>query len=488
MAGQIQHSQHLAASSINSFAAAQAPPADEVKSISFKKYSECFSGIDKTRSLDKANEFYALNKSKFTFDEKCSPEFIKKTKEEFLVICQWQAGRDLFSKIFERYPKLSYKEYYKNGCTPSGQQVQLAPEEQYYYTYINENNEQELHFQPEWMNHVHEVIHLYMHDASRSPVWEEPTLGPEFHNMEEQIVITGFDKDSINYHPFNENLFHYLSDTPFRSSHEGVIALNADQPFSSVDCVNANALGALRKLKSVNTPQKINEKNVHPLTHACHLNKLKIVNYLIDNGADIKVIDDYGSPLHACVNTVDSKDYIQQLIRAGADVNCRDQQNVTPLMKAVTHNDLGALQALIEKGADVNCESDFKETPLCKAVKRSNWNIAKQLIEAGANVKHQDNNLVTPLMMICRERNPSAVIIDLVLKRLQPADINCKNVLGETALMIALELKNWDVAKRLIEAGADVKQENNDHETPLTIARGKNAPSDVIDLFSETST
>ena len=75
MAGQVQHSQHLAGSGINPLAAAQAHPADEVKSISFKKYSQCFAGIDKTRSVDKANEFYALNKSKITFDEKCSPEF-----------------------------------------------------------------------------------------------------------------------------------------------------------------------------------------------------------------------------------------------------------------------------------------------------------------------------------------------------------------------------------------------------------------------------
>ncbi len=487
MAGQVRHSHHVATSGINPLAAPQAGQADDVKSISFKKYSQCFAGIDKTRSVEKANEFYALNKSKFTFDEKCSREFIKKTKEEFLVICQWQVGRDLFSKIFERYPKLSYEEYYKNGCSPFRQQVQLAPEEQYYYTYINENNEQELHFQPEWMNHVHEVIHLYKHDESRTAIFEDPTLDPEFDNMEEQIVITGFDKDSINYHPFNENLFHYLSDTPFRSSHGGVLALNANQPFTSVDCVNANALGALRKLKNVNTPQKIEGKNVHPLTHACHLNNLKIVNYLIDNGADIKVIDDYGSPLHACVNTVDSKGFIQQMIRAGADVNCRDQQNLTPLMKAVTHNDLGALEALIEGEADVDCQDEFKETPLCKALNRPNWKIAKQLIEAGANVKLPNNNLVTPLMTICRERDPSAVIIDLVLKRLKPADINCKNVFGETALMIALEHKNWDLAKRLIEEGADVKKENNDQETPLTIAIGKKAPSSVIDLLSKTS-
>ena len=382
--------------------------------------------------------------------------FIKKTKEEFLVICQWQAGRDLFSKIFERYPKLSYEEYYKNGCSPSAQQVQLAPEEQYYYTYINENNEQELHFQPEWMNHVHEVIHLYEHDKSRTPVWEDPTLDPEFHNMEEQIVITGFDEDPTNYHPFNENLFHYLSDSPFRSSHGGVIALNADQPFSSVDCVNANALGALRKLKSVNTPQKIKEKNVHPLTHACHLNNLKTVNYLIDNGADIKVVDDYGSPLHACIDIGDSKGSIQRLIRAGADVNCRDQQNLTPLMKAVFHNDQGALHTLIEGGAAVDCEDDFKETPLFRAVKRPNWNIAKLLIEAGADVKHQNKYNVTPLMVFCRDHHPSAEIIELLLKRLKAADLDCKDAWGETALMIALQHENWDIAKRLIEAGADL--------------------------------
>ncbi len=486
MASPVQNSQRLAASGINPLTAPQAGQADDVKSTLFKTYSEHFKGIDKTRSVEKANEFYDLNKSKFTFDEKCSPEFIKKTTEEFLVICEWQAGRDLFSQIFERYPKLSYKESCNNGCSTLGQRIALAPDEQYYYTYINENNEQELYFQPGWITHVHEVIHLYESNASRTPVLEDPTLDPEFHNMEEQIVITGFDKAPMNYHPVNENLFHYLSDTPFRSSHGGVIVLKADQPFSSVDCVNANALGTLRKIKGVNTPQKIKEKKVHPLSQACYLNNIKIVNYLIDNGADVKVIDDYGSPLHASIGTRNggSKGSIQQLIRAGADVNCRDQQNSTPLMKAAVRSDSDAMKALIEGGADIDCEDDFRDTPLITALRRPNWNIAKQLVEAGADVKHQNKNNVTPLMMFCSARDPSAVVIDLLLKRLKAADIDRKDAWGETALMIALKHENWDIAKQLIEAGADVNQQNNDQETPLTIAHQKNAPSNIIDLLS----
>jgi hypothetical protein len=438
---------------VNPLTVIQSGPGDDKRLALFKKYPEYFSGVDKNRSVEKAKEFYDLNASKFVFDDKCSQEFIKKTKEEVLEICQWGAGRELFAKMFEYYPNLKYMQYCRNSCSPSKQLVQLCPEEQYYYTYINENNEQALHFSPGWITHVHELIHLYkdaVDEDGRDDVFCEPSIDQTFHSLEEERVITGFPE--LNFQRVNENLFHYLAGSPYRSSHGGVLVSQADHPLSAVDCVNADALGSLKKIKcNINAPQKIKEKNVHPLNLACYLNNKKMADYLIKNGADINVIDDYGSPLHACINAPwkgeNSHALLRLLIESGIDVNGKDQGNLTPFILALNSNQLDATQILIESGADINCENGFGETPLMEACRTNNINNFELLMRG-------------------------------------KADINYEHKRGERPLMIALDYGNWDIAKRLIEAGADVNHINKNDETPLTRARAREAPQDVMDLLS----
>ncbi len=444
---------------VNPLPTTQPGSVDDKKSALFKKYPEYFSGVDKSRSVEKAKEFYDLNELKFVFDDQCSAEFIKKTKEEVLEICQWASGRELFTKMFEFYPKLKYIQSYTNGCCPYSEIVELCPEEPYYYTYINEDNEQELYFSPGWITHVHELIHLYKAAVDKNgnkDVFKDPTLGLEFHNLEEERVITGFPE--LNFHPVNENLFHYLAGSPYRSSHEGVPVSRADQPISAVDCVYADALGHLKKIKcNINAPQKIKEKNVHPLTHACYLNNKKMVDYLIKNGADINVVDDYGSPLHASIiNPMETAEnscaLLRQLIELGIDVNYKDKNNLTPLMLASNSNNLEAMQVLIENGAYIDCEDNYCQTPLMLACRRPN---------------------------ACQGKNKEK--FELLMKK--KADVNCKNKGGESPLIIALSFENWDFAKCLIDAGADLKHQDKNDNTPLTRAREGNAPQAIVDLL-----
>jgi len=50
------------------------------------------------------------------------------------------------------------------------------------------------------------------------------------------------------------------------------------------------------------------------------------------------------------------------------------------------------------------------------------------------------------------------------------ADINIKNIDGDTPLTIACYFNNINIVKLLIDNGADVNVENNDNETPSTIS------------------
>ncbi len=363
--------------------------ADDTRASCFETYSKHFAGFDKTRNVEKAKEFYTQYEDYFVFNTK-DEDFIKKTKDEILTICEWEAGRNLFADLFSRHPmKLTYTTYHKNHCSPSKKLVQLAPAEQYYYTHINKNNEQELYLQPPWITHVHELIHLYKYDESIYDADKNPTLDPAFHNLEEQIVITGFDTEPTKFHPINENLFHYLSETPFRSSHSGALSPQAGQPFSAMACVKAKALGTLRNLPCdlLNAPEQVDKHTVTPLTRACRQSDIKIADYLIDNNANLKIIDDYGSPLHAIINETwkgeESCALVRRLIEKGVDVNCRDHNNETPFEHAFLMSNVDAMQLLIEAGAKVD---DYKcryprQEPVLEAVKNKEWDAVRRLIK-----------------------------------------------------------------------------------------------------------
>lgn len=72
------------------------------------------------------------------------------------------------------------------------------------------------------------------------------------------------------------------------------------------------------------------------------------------------------------------------LLAQGADVNVKDQENATPLMRSVSRNYIDIVKILLEKGADVNAENDWGYTPLKYATKLNLKEMEQHLRDAGA--------------------------------------------------------------------------------------------------------
>jgi ankyrin repeat protein len=89
------------------------------------------------------------------------------------------------------------------------------------------------------------------------------------------------------------------------------------------------------------------------------------------------------------------------LIEAGADVNAKDVDGLTPLMKTARFSSIPAITSLlIEKGADVNANDMYCRTPLMFAAAYSSTpEIVSLLIEKGADVNATDNFGKTPLSL-----------------------------------------------------------------------------------------
>lgn len=171
------------------------------------------------------------------------------------------------------------------------------------------------------------------------------------------------------------------------------------------------------------------------------------------------------------LNAVQQKDLhtVKKLIRAGADLDQRNERGRTPLMIATYNNDLEIAETLIETGADVNIQDDMCNTPFLYAAAEGYLDILKLSTKAGANPAVTDRYGNTALI-------PAAEHGDIhVLRWLlneTKIDINHINNLGWTALLEAIILgdgsrKYQECIQLLLQNKANPNIADKDDVTPL---------------------
>lgn len=226
---------------------------------------------------------------------------------------------------------------------------------------------------------------------------------------------------------------------------------------------------------------------------------LEIAKLLISNGANVNVKNnagitvlmqavDRGFPELARLNVSigvligrtaveqDNPELVKLLIEKGADVNAKDKDGYTALMRAIKKGYLEIARALINNNADVNVKSNDGFTPLMQAIKRhyleaAYLDLIKLLIESKADLNTQDNNGLTALMMAMPrqqyypgELDPAKLLIE------NGADVNVRANDGSTVLLQIAKDYSLPAAKLLISNGADVNARNNEGESVLMVA------------------
>ncbi len=143
---------------------------------------------------------------------------------------------------------------------------------------------------------------------------------------------------------------------------------------------------------------------------------------------------------------------VARLINAGADVNTVDHQDRTPLHNAVRHHDLRTAKILLRNGADVHARDPWGMTPLRAAVFQVHWTAV-------------DVEIIRVLMA-------------------SGSDVNTTCLRGDSPLAVAIRQQRTDVARRLVDAGADVAAVNQNAGGPLhllvKVAGRSSAPAEII--------
>jgi len=143
---------------------------------------------------------------------------------------------------------------------------------------------------------------------------------------------------------------------------------------------------------------------------------IEAVKQAIDDGADLNAKDNVNmTPLHWAANG-GHKEIVELLITNGANVNARTPRMVgwhTPLHDAAAAGHKEVAELLIAEGADVNAkDSTFGRTLLHIAAREGHKEIVELLIAKGADVNAKDKNGETPLDLA--KNNPE--ITDLLRK------------------------------------------------------------------------
>jgi ankyrin repeat protein len=200
---------------------------------------------------------------------------------------------------------------------------------------------------------------------------------------------------------------------------------------------------------------------------AVYQSDITMVRALVAAGANLNMPNRYGvTPLLQASRTGDAP-MIAELLKSGADVRKSiHPEGETPLMAASRTGKLNAVELLIKAESDPNAADTYqKETALMWAAEEGHVEVINALIAAGANpnVKASVSELTTrknadhptggftALMFAVRDGYEDTV---RALAK-GGADLKATNGDGLTATSIAIENDRFDLARTLLDLGAD---------------------------------
>jgi ankyrin repeat protein len=229
-----------------------------------------------------------------------------------------------------------------------------------------------------------------------------------------------------------------------------------------------------------------------PLGAALSQGHVRVAELLLEHGGDLEVRGPRGhTPLHTLLlhNDHDNKDSfmdgVQLLLKRGSNANTRDEGHQTPLHTLLRPENLAwsrdhnpddyilvVAQLLLEHGADVNARCNVHTTPLLLATQHGAFNIACCLLEHGAdpNLVYEEDKTLLHLLFHHFSMIHTHAFARLLLKH--GADMNPRDNVNNTPLLLAVQHNSFDDARFLLEHGADPNLVYNEGKTLLHLLLG----------------
>jgi len=221
------------------------------------------------------------------------------------------------------------------------------------------------------------------------------------------------------------------------------------------------------------------DNNKTALHIACENADLTMIKLLESFGCDFQALDyEQMTPMFYAIFS-ENIEVIEYILSKGADLEHREFQDRTAFYCACCVCSPKIVDYLYKKGCNINAETRLKRTPLSKASYYGRVEVVKLLLSyPEIKVNHKDNKGKTALHNAVKGRTggrakriygastqDSPEVARMLLEK--GADVNARDLLGDTPLAVAASSYGEGSIPVLIEFGAEVNMQNNNGETPL---------------------
>src|SRR5262245_17722222 len=228
------------------------------------------------------------------------------------------------------------------------------------------------------------------------------------------------------------------------------------------------ALEILAKNAAVNSAQS---DGTTPLHWAVYRVDEELVKTLLGRGAKADVLNAYGSSPLSEAARVANVNLVGMLLDAGADANRANEDGETPIMLAARTGAVKVAEVLVRRGANVNARERFRnQTALMWAAAESHPEMVSFLISKGAevNVRAEANDWANQMTseprvqyrptggltaLLYAARAGCKGCVEALLKG--GTDIDMPNPDGMTPLMMAIDNSYYELARYLLDKGAN---------------------------------
>lgn len=233
------------------------------------------------------------------------------------------------------------------------------------------------------------------------------------------------------------------------------------------------------------------------LLDACYNGNDMLAAQLLKEGANIEARDENNATPLILAASSHQVDTVKLLLDKGANVNAKENTGKTALFYAcnsyyptVAWYAIHTISALLDKGADINAQDNDGRTVLHYASHTVYTELIRMLLDKGANIEASDNKGITPLhIAACLNDNnvptnanniePTDTALLLLVKG---ANIKAKDILGDTPLHYATASNCYATAILLLKKGANINVKDNKGITPLHVASGLGL-KDFVEYF-----
>lgn len=228
--------------------------------------------------------------------------------------------------------------------------------------------------------------------------------------------------------------------------------------------VHAGHLDCVRFLLGAGAdPDICNKYKETPLYKACERECVGSVKLLLAFGASVNQRCHRGwTALHETVRR-DNTELCETLLKAaGASVDARNADDITPLIEAARHGRTQTLTCLIRNGAGVNLQACDGSTALSEACRHGHTDSVKILLQHHADANTTSREGLLPLHVAAQHGHTQ--IVSLLLPITSRAKIRQS---GISPLHVAAEHDRRDIIKLLIEWGCDIDTRLSDERSSV---------------------